>query len=606
MAARGQSGPDTLGNLFEGFFFQVPSYQRYYSWNDEQLRDLWTDLQTLPVDKDHYFGTVILQETPESDNREPQRVMAEEQQKHLIIDGQQRVTTISILFKVMLNKLQEEVEQLEHPEEWKESLEDIEQKWLIDEDLYRLHLQKGDRDFFHNYVIEDQEHVEPRTPSEVRLAAAKEFFEERFDSLRASSSASTFVQKCDELRKQISSLELMIHYVGANNDEQATRIFESENDRGKQLSLLERTKSFLMYMTYRSADEDDGSFERTIKKIQSSFARIYSHMQGIEQADRDNLSEDSVQRYHYISYANWGNKKEYQGESLLDNLKTEIRDKHAEDREVCLRAIEEYTKSLEVAFQNIEKILTYDEDDLVADRLKQVYTLGNVARFYPLLIMLWDGYEDDKRSIASVLAIIETAIFRLYAIGGHPSHAKRPQLHKIARDTSADTPIETWRQKISATVSDFKDDDSLRRLLKSQNFYENQSSKQTRFLLYFYEKRLCELAGEPDVPEFDTVVGSGTEVEHIWPQTPEEYPIDQEEYESLKHRLGNLTFVSDEYNKKELQNKLFDEKGPAFATSSYRLNREKIAKNNQWGEREITARENEELIPFIIERWSLV
>jgi hypothetical protein len=71
-----------------GLLFQVPSYQRYYSWNNEQLRDLWTDLQTLPVDKDHYFGTVILQETPESDNREPQRVMAEEQRKHLIIDGQ--------------------------------------------------------------------------------------------------------------------------------------------------------------------------------------------------------------------------------------------------------------------------------------------------------------------------------------------------------------------------------------------------------------------------------------------------------------------------------------------------------------------------------------
>jgi hypothetical protein len=47
----------------------------------------------------------------------------------------------------MLNKLQEEVEQLEQPEEWKESLEGIERKWLIDEDLYRLHLQKGDRDF---------------------------------------------------------------------------------------------------------------------------------------------------------------------------------------------------------------------------------------------------------------------------------------------------------------------------------------------------------------------------------------------------------------------------------------------------------------------------
>jgi uncharacterized protein with ParB-like and HNH nuclease domain len=605
MAAKGQSGPDTLGNLFEGFFFEVPSYQRYYSWSEEQLWDLWTDLQTLPPEKDHYFGTVILQETPDSDNREPQRVMAEEQKKHFIIDGQQRITTISILFKVMLNKLQDAVEQLEQPEEWKESLENIERKWLIDEDLYRLNLQKGDLDFFHNYVIENQEHVEPETPSEVKIAEAKEFFEERFESMQESASPSVFVEECDNLRKQISSLELMIHYVGANNDEQATRIFESENDRGKQLSLLERTKSFLMYMTYRSAEEDDGSFERTITKIQSSFARIYRHMQEIEQAERDSLSEDAVQRYHYISYASWSNKKEYQGESLLDNLKAKIRNEHAEDREACLNAIEDYTKSLELGFQNIEKILTYDRKNEVTSRLKQIYTLGNVARFYPLLILLWDGYDDDTKSLGSVLEIIETAIVRLYAIGGHPSHAKRPQIHKIARDTSSETPIDTWRRRISDTVADFKDDDSFRRVLKSQSFYENQSSKQIRFLLYFYEKQLCERAGEPDAIEFETVIGSGTEVEHIWPQSPEEYPIDQEEYDSLKHRLGNLTFVSDEYNKKELQNKLFDKKGPAFATSSYRLNREKIAKSGRWGKEEITSREDDNLIPFILERWSL-
>lgn len=605
MAAEGQSGPESLGELFEGFFFEVPRYQRYYSWSEEQLEDLWTDLRTLPAEKDHYFGTIILQETPERENKKPDRDFTDEQKKHLIIDGQQRITTISILFKTMLSELKIAVSELENPGELEGRLDDIERTWLIDEDLYRLHLQKGDRDFFHNYVIEDEEHVEPDTPSEVKLAGAKTFFQKKFQQLREKRSPESFIQECDVIRKQISGLELMIHYVGAEDDEKATRIFESENDRGKKLSMLERTKSFLMYMTYRSSEEGDGSFRRTITKVQSAFARIYEHMQEIEQADRDNLSEDGIQRYHYITYFDWGSRDEYQGESMLDNLKNEVRSEYNENRSECLSLIEDYTKSLELAFKQIEGILCYSEEDQIHVKLKQIYTLGNVARFYPLLILGWKRHEESPEDIVGLLDIIETAIIRLYAIGGHPSHAKRPSFHRIARDTSSETPVQEWRRRISETVADFEDDGSFRRVLTSPDFYSDQQSKRIRYLLYFYEKQLCELAGEPDVPSFDTIMGEDYEVEHIWPQTPEEYPIDEDDYESLKHRLGNLTLVSDEYNKEDLQNKLFDKKKPEFATSSFRLNRDEVAGHDEWGENAINAREDNELVPFILNHWSL-
>lgn len=605
MASRRQSGPETLGELFEGFFFKVPHYQRYYSWDDEQLEALWTDLQTLPAEKDHYFGTIILQETPDSKNETPERVMAEEQENHLIIDGQQRITTISILFKTMLDELDHVVENLDEPQRWRESLNEIEQKWIVDEDLYRLRLQKDDCDLFHDYVVEDKEHIVPDTPSERRLAGAKTFFKKEFRSLRERMTPEQFVETCQKLRKQVSSLELMVHYVAADNNEKATRIFQSENDRGKSLSLLERTKSFLMYMTYRSAEESDGSYNRTIGQIQSSFSRIYRHMQSIEDADRDNLSEDGIQRYHYISYADWGSRDEYQGDAMLESLKTRIRNQHTEDRSECISLINDYTTSLELAFKHIEAILTYVEEDRVYDRLERIYTLGNVARFYPLLIIAWEGYEEDEEALTSLFEIIETAIIRLYAIGGHPSHAKRPRFHRIARDTTSETSIDTWRREISNTVGDFKDDESFRRVLKSQDFYSDQKSKQVRYLLYFYERHLCEVAGEPDVPAFDTVMGANYEVEHIWPQAPENYPIDKDEYDSLKHRLGNLTFVSDKYNKEALQNKLFEEKRPEFAESSYRLNRKKIASCQNWGEEEITMREDGELVPFILDKWSL-
>lgn len=606
MATKSQSGPETLGELFDGFWFEVPEYQRYYSWTEEQLEDLWTDLKTLPEGKDHFFGTIILQETDPSENHTPDRRFADEQRKHHIIDGQQRVTTVSILLNCMLAAMEESATLLDHSPDLDDTLDDIERTWLVDEELYRLELQGGDSEFYQQYVVEDKEFREPNTPSEAKIKRAKSYFQGQFAAWRSELSADEFVDACATLRRQIAGFELMVHYVGDDDDEKATRIFESENDRGKALSMLERTKSFLMYMTYRATDDGDG-FRRTIQNIQSSFSNIYDHMQSIEGAHWDSRSEDTIQRYHFVSYFDWGTRKEYQGDTMLDSIKQRVRERYNDDSAACLTFIEDYTESLELAFKHLKQLLTYREGDAIHGQLHRIYTLGNVARFYPLLIHAWAAYEDtgDEAALLGLLDILETAIVRLYAIGGHPSHAKRPRFHRIARDTSPKTDVDNWRRLLSDPVADFKDDGSFRRKLTSPDFYSDQQSTEIRYLLYFYEAQLQRDAGEEEVTSFATAMSNSYEVEHVWPQTPATYPIDQEDYEAVTHRLGNLTLVSDEYNKGELQNKLFDEKRPAFASSSYRLNRDKIADYDEWGPDAIEQREGAELVPFILNRWAL-
>ena len=53
------SGTESLGNIVNNRVFHIPNYQRYYSWEDKQLEDLWTDLIVLEQNKKHYFGTII-------------------------------------------------------------------------------------------------------------------------------------------------------------------------------------------------------------------------------------------------------------------------------------------------------------------------------------------------------------------------------------------------------------------------------------------------------------------------------------------------------------------------------------------------------------------
>ena len=67
-----------IGN---GKAYQVPLYQRDYSWE----KDLWQDIEAIPQDKSHYLGYLVLQPLPDA------------AQSYLIIDGQQRIATLSLL-----------------------------------------------------------------------------------------------------------------------------------------------------------------------------------------------------------------------------------------------------------------------------------------------------------------------------------------------------------------------------------------------------------------------------------------------------------------------------------------------------------------------------
>jgi len=80
--------------------FQVPRYQRYYSWDEKQWEDLWNDLYYLEPDKVHYFGTVILK-----DKGTQEKISGLWFEEFEIVDGQQRIATIFILLREIITQL---------------------------------------------------------------------------------------------------------------------------------------------------------------------------------------------------------------------------------------------------------------------------------------------------------------------------------------------------------------------------------------------------------------------------------------------------------------------------------------------------------------------
>ena len=84
----------TLSEIFNEKIFKVPDYQRGYSWGEQQLEDLWRDIDNLPLGKLHYTGMIT--------------VDIQDRKIYHVIDGQQRLTSLIIFIKNILDRYTEE------------------------------------------------------------------------------------------------------------------------------------------------------------------------------------------------------------------------------------------------------------------------------------------------------------------------------------------------------------------------------------------------------------------------------------------------------------------------------------------------------------------
>jgi len=83
-----------ISDFFNGKFFEIPKYQRGYAWEREHIRDLFDDInESIESNSNHYIGTIVLsRDKPNSD-------------KYFVVDGQQRITTISMIIQALIDCL---------------------------------------------------------------------------------------------------------------------------------------------------------------------------------------------------------------------------------------------------------------------------------------------------------------------------------------------------------------------------------------------------------------------------------------------------------------------------------------------------------------------
>lgn len=231
-----ESSDTNVERLFTSDFLIIPRFQRPYSWDDENLEDFWNDV-VQAGGEDYFIGSMVLYESG--------------RQQYGVVDGQQRLTTITILLCVIRNLFKE----------------------LGSENLAKgLHalIERGDRDSVNRYVVmtetsypffaeeiqkfEEKDFENEPQREEKRLQASYHFFEKKARGILVAVDADNSILKDDKLEgknrrlKELrdSVLFLSLIRIELDNEDDAYLIFETLNTRGKDLALTDLLKNHFL------------------------------------------------------------------------------------------------------------------------------------------------------------------------------------------------------------------------------------------------------------------------------------------------------------------------------------------------------------------------
>lgn len=576
-----ENGQKTIFDLFNGDKkFIIPKYQRAYSWGTKQLKDFVNDIENQGKNKDYFLGTILFQNNPRTSGYEEIQ----------IVDGQQRITTLIIFVKVLLKFLQGKDPDADYSKDMR--------RYIKESEFYKLELAPMDNEFFRTYIIDDHQLDDSyiTTPSQKRLKAAKDFFLSKLSNYDA--------DILKQFKKKTENTKILTYSV--NDTAEATLIFETTNDRGKSLTNLEKSKSFLMHKIYLITEHPD----ELLSTIQDRFSEIYRIL---EEMDSEENEEDSFLQYHFISHFDWKytqKNKDYQ--VYMDKIKDYINKMVInKDSNSVLDFIDKYSRELKETFF-VVKLIRDDKEKAIRD----LYLLERLSLFLPLLIKCYKlDNHPKKREFYKIAELLEIFSFRVLGIGRKPAYTGRDWFYVRARDFSGD--FEKLQSEIARKIIEYQNDGSFIRQLTDPLFFEVIDGLNIKYLFWKYENFLRQneqpIVSPMSEDEFSTYNPKlKLTIEHIACQTPkvttsnlELVEITDDFRKRLLHSIGNLTFDPNSSNASKNNNQIEFKNTKYFVRAPFKTQNElnDFIKNEKWTEESISER-TKKLVDFCTSYWN--
>lgn len=540
-----------LGKILEGNNqFVVPLFQRPYTWDESRWKVLWADLVELCEDdvdaprvKPHFMGSIVTV---------PTRSVPEGVTKYLLIDGQQRLTTLQVLLAALRDSarglpgsLSEKLEKSHLVNQFEDNLDHF--KLLPTQ-------TNGDRKAFLALIK-----GEPVTDSDSRVAKAYAWFQKKLKSRGAPDAE----RLASIILRRLSLVSIVL-----DHDDNPHLIFESLNYKGEPLTQGDLIRNYFLMRV--PVAEQEKLFQRCWEPMQlrlreelSEFVRHFLMRQG------------SVVKRGEI----YRTLKERTDEQTPEGITAFLDQLH--------RSAVHYHRLLDPA-QELNPDLQ--------PRLRRFERL-EVSVAWPLLLNLYAEHDAGSLSIGELTAILDTLenYFIRRFVCGVPTYGLNkiltPLYHQAkSHPTLLDGVRTTLAQRGYPSDTEFR-----QALINGRLYGTGERLPKAKLILESLER---SLAGK------EQVATEPLTIEHIMPQTPTPWweanlgETWRETHELKLHTLGNLTLTG--YNA-ELSNGDFTSKRAVFLQSPIYLSRS-ITRFEKW-DGEAMQQRGEELAELALKTW---
>jgi hypothetical protein len=533
--------------------FQVPLYQRTYSWGTDQLKRLWEDVGAL-VDQHlagdsaapHFLGSVVLA---------PGQIQAGGVQKWLVVDGQQRLTTLMLAFTALRDHLKGNSDP--------RGADRVHRQLLVNEfheglDHYRLLPTQADREAYTACV---QSRAEAGGSDNV--GAAYRFFRGALAEGRATGGEQWIATVETVLKDLLSIVEIT-----AESGDNVYRIFESINNTGVGLSQSDLLRNYV--------------FMLLPKRGERVYQELWLPMQ-------QSLGRKNLELLVWLDLVVRGHNKTKQSEIYREQQKR--LQPLAGDEEALQREIVQLAERGRRLLRIIEP--RRESSRALRAVLERLASWGGQTHL-PLALHLLDLVDVGSTSAADAaqaLLYVESYLVRRLICQTPTTGLNRIFMEGPKELETDRTAAEAVQRFLSGRRRRWPSDDELREAIRSKPFYWSGRPPQRSYIL----RRLEESYRSAEPVDFAKAALS---VEHVLPQRPapawfdllaeetEPHQSPQELHDLLVHTLGNLTLTGENG---KLSNHPFERKQQILESSALRMTLE-MAAEQRWGKAEILDR----------------
>lgn len=510
-----QAKETKLQDIIEGTKqYVIPLFQRTYSWTSKEWEILWKDLLELCETENprtHFIGSIV---------NMPTVSVPEGVAKYLLIDGQQRLTTIFVLLALLRNKSRE-LQNQEFADEINNTL--LVNPYKKDNDFFKLMPTQVDRIAYMNLIN--------GKPNETdnQLTKAYDFFDKKLKQIHL---------EHEKLKKIITSYFSVVSIV-LDSDDNPYLVFESLNAKGRPLTQADLIRNYFFMRIH--VDSQDDAYNQYWQPMQSALG--------------DNLTE-------YIRHFLMRNGAIVKQTDVYYGLKESVNTGNAIDYLAELQQFSVYYQRLVYPeFESDNELQKYFR------RLNRI----EVTTAYPLLLSFYRNYVDNKigkNDFVIILKTLENFLIRRFVCGVPTNQLNKifPTIYPQIASKFPNEIVNGFRTLLQDKGYP-KDNEFYLRFMESKLYGGGDRQIKTKLILETIEE---------DYSHKETVPFDNLTIEHIMPQTLSEWWQHHlgndwdETHELYLHTIGNLTLTA--YNT-ELSNDDFPTKKQTFDESHLELNK---------------------------------